>query len=103
MGILGKTEDIFKPASKGEIEDRRKDFGGLTADMLDDIDVIRSIYEDNIGKKVSDEKFAQTVGIMLRNSNKTIDDLKQLNDSILGMLIALDDAALDLRGIQETK
>jgi hypothetical protein len=98
MKLSRKVEDIFKPASKPELTQRRKDYIFGQED-LDEIDVIRDLFEENHsrGRKVSDEEWFATIKELLASSGKTIQDLKDFNDNILQLLIALDDANIKSR------
>ena len=88
--ILEDGQPIFKAASPEQIANRPDNW----EDRIEEIDVLRSMFEENIGHNVLDSQWVTIIRQLLKDNNKKFGELEDFNGEILGFLIALDDACL---------
>ena len=72
-------------------EDRPTEASVVSNDFLENISIVRELHEENIGKKLTDDQFRSIIESLVSRFPDALSRLQDLNDSILGALIALDD------------
>jgi len=90
-------EDVFKPADRNDLKKREQDRPPLTIDDLEEINVLRGIFDENHsqGSKVADNVWVNMINALLKKSKRPFSDLTHLSDEILNLLMTLDDIHLD--------
>jgi hypothetical protein len=93
-------EDIFKPATHTDLQQREQERPPLTMDDLDEITVVRDLYNINKGsleREVSDDEWIAIVSQMLKQSGHTLGELNTLSNEVLSLLMSLDDASMSIK------
>ena len=85
---LAEDGPEFKAANAEEIANRPDNW----IEHIEEIDVIRDMFEGNIGSSVNDSDWIKIIQELLKESKKTFSDLEKVNSEMLSLLIALDDA-----------
>lgn len=92
--------DIFKPATHTDLQQREQERPPLTMDDLDEITVVRDLYNINKGsleREVSDDEWIAIVSQMLKQSGHTLGELNNLSNEVLSLLMSLDDASMSIK------
>ena len=85
-------EDMFPPAGPEDLAARKVEWEKNWENRIEDIDSIRTLIEENMGKSFTDQRWIAMVENVLKESNRTFRDLEDFANDFHGLLITFDDA-----------